>query len=182
VTRHVSWNIVTGTEIGDLAPDFALPGIRIQDGVAVHSEYRLSAARGRPIVLAFYPLDASKVCTEQLCSYQDQLAGFENLGAEVWGVSLQGVASHEEFAREQGLTFPLLEADVATAKSYGVMLGSLAIRRSVFIIDAEGVIRWKHVAMLGLTYRSAEQIREELRRLFPEPEAGQTRYALPPPE
>lgn len=173
---------MTGTDIGDLAPDFALPGIRVRDGVVTHSEYRLSAARGKPIVLAFYPLDASKVCTEQLCSYQDQLAGFENLGAEVWGVSLQGVESHEEFARTQGLTFPLLATDVDTAKSFGVMLGNLAIRRSVFIIDAEGVIRWKHVAMLGLTYRSAEQIREELRRLFPEPEVGQPRYALAPPE
>lgn len=173
---------MTGTEIGDLAPDFALPGIRFEDGVATHSEYRLSAARGRPIVLAFYPLDASKVCTEQLCSYQDQLKGFENLGAEVWGMSLQGVESHEEFAREQGLTFPLIAADIDTAKAYGVMLGNLAIRRSVFIIDGDGVIRWKHIAMLGLTYRSAEQIREELRRLFPEPTATQTRYALPPPE
>ncbi|WP_227000588.1 redoxin domain-containing protein [Protaetiibacter intestinalis] len=173
---------MTGTDIGDLAPDFTLPGIRIEDGTPVAAEYRLSAARGRPIVLAFYPLDASKVCTEQLCSYQDQLKGFENLGAEVWGISLQGVESHEEFARAQGITFPLLAADVATAKSFGVMLGSLAIRRSVFIIDAEGVIRWKHVAMLGLTYRSAETIREQLRLLFPEPEVGQTRFALAPPE
>lgn len=173
---------MTGTEIGDTAPDFTLPGIRIVDGVAQRSEFRLSAQRGAPLVLAFYPLDASKVCTEQLCSYQDQLKGFEDLGAQVWGISMQGVASHEGFAREQGITFPLLADTEGVARVYGVTLAGLAVRRSVFIIDADGVIRWKHVAMLGLTYRSAEQIREELRRLFPEPVVGQTRYNLAPPE
>lgn len=173
---------MTGTEIGDLAPDFALRGIRFQDGTVEHDEFRLSSRRGAPMVLAFYPLDASKVCTEQLCSYQDQLKGFEDLGAQVWGISLQGVESHEEFARAQGITFPLLADTEGVSSAYGVMLGNLAVRRSVFILDGDGVIRWKHVAMLGLTYRSAEQIREELRRLFPEPELGQTRYALPPPE
>ena len=173
---------MTGTEIGDIAPDFTLPGIRITNGVAERADFSLSAQRGAPVVLAFYPLDASKVCTEQLCSYQDQLKGFENLGAQVWGISLQGVASHEEFARAQGISFPLLADTEGVSRIYGVMLAGLAVRRSVFIIDAEGRIRWKHVAMLGLTYRSAETIREELRRLFPEPVVGQTRYALAPPE
>ncbi|TXK19588.1 peroxiredoxin [Homoserinibacter sp. GY 40078] len=173
---------MTGTDIGDIAPDFRLPGIRIRDGQTEHSEFALSAARGRPLVLAFYPLDASKVCTEQLCSYQDQLAGFRDLGAEVWGISPQGIESHEEFARAQGITFPLLADTAGVAREYGVMLAGLAVRRSVFILDGAGAIRWKHVAMVGLTYRSAEQIREELRRLFPTPDAAQTRYALPPPE
>lgn len=173
---------MTGTEIGDTAPDFTLSGIRFRDGTVQHEQFTLSAQRGAPLVLAFYPLDSSKVCTEQLCSYQDQLKGFEDLGAQVWGISLQGIESHEDFAKAQGITFPLLADTEGVSGAYGVMLGSLAVRRSVFIIDGDGVIRWKHVAMLGLTYRSAEQIREELRRLFPTPEAGQLRYALPPPE
>lgn len=172
---------MTGTEIGDIAPDFTLDGIRFQNGTVEHAPFSLAAARGKPLVLAFYPLDASKVCTEQLCSYQDQLKGFEDLGAQVWGISLQGVESHEDFARAQGISFPLLADTQGVSREYGVMLGNLAVRRSVFILDGDGVIRWKHVAMLGLTYRSAEQIREELRRLFPEPTVEQTRYALPPP-
>ena len=172
---------VTGTEIGDTAPDFTLAGIRFQNGTVEHVDFSLAAARGKPLVLAFYPLDASKVCTEQLCSYQDQLRGFEDLGAQVWGISLQGVESHEDFARAQGISFPLLADTAGVSRDYGVMLGSLAVRRSVFILDGDGVIRWKHVAMLGLTYRSAEQIREELRRLFPEPTASAQRFDLPPP-
>jgi peroxiredoxin Q/BCP len=172
---------VTGTEIGDTAPDFTLAGIRFQNGTVEHADFSLAAARGKPLVLAFYPLDASKVCTEQLCSYQDQLRGFEDLGAQVWGISLQGVESHEDFARAQGITFPLLADTAGVSRDYGVMLGNLAVRRSVFILDGDGVIRWKHVAMLGLTYRSAEQIREELRRLFPEPTATAQRFDLPPP-
>ena len=172
---------MTGTEIGDIAPDFTLDGIRFHDGHVERQPFSLAAARGKPIVLAFYPLDASKVCTEQLCSYQDQLKGFEDLGAQVWGISLQGVESHEDFARAQGISFPLLADTQGVSRDYGVMLGNLAVRRSVFILDGDGVIRWKHVAMIGLTYRSAEQIREELRRLFPEPTVDQTRYALPPP-
>src|ERR1700712_5155080 len=113
-----------GVEVGDVAPDFVLPGMRLVDGRVEHSEYRLSEHRGAPIVLAFYPLDGSKVCTEQLCSYQDQFAGFDALGAQIWGISLQGVESHEEFARNEGLTFPLLgDRRDGVAAAYGTMLG-----------------------------------------------------------
>ena len=170
---------MTGTELGDHAPDFTLAGIRFQNGTVEHADFSLAAARGKPLVLAFYPLDASKVCTEQLCSYQDQLRGFEDLGAQVWGISLQGVESHEDFARAQGITFPLLADTAGVSRDYGVMLGNLAVRRSVFILDGDGIIRWKHVAMIGFTYRKAAEIREQILRLFPAPSGSAFAFAPP---
>lgn len=171
--------IMGALEVGDRAPDVNLPGIRMVDGRFERDVYSLSDRRGRPVVLAFYPLDQSKVCTEQLCSYQDDFEGFEELGAEVWGISLQGVESHEEFAFKNGLTFPLLaDHRDGVAKAYGVQLGP-AVRRSVFIIDAEGIIRWKHVALLGFTYRRASEIREQILRLFPAPSGSAFAFAPP---
>ena len=168
-------------EVGESAPDFVLPGIQVVDGETRRRPFRLSEERGRPIVLAFYPLDQSKVCTEQMCSYQDNFAGFDALGAQVWGISVQGVESHEEFARKQGLGFPLLaDSRDGVAKTYGVStLGGLLTRRSIFIIDGAGVVRWKHVAMVGLTFRKADEIREQILHLFPAPSGGA--YALPAP-
>ncbi|HXR43272.1 MAG TPA: peroxiredoxin family protein [Pseudolysinimonas sp.] len=167
--------------IGDAAPDFALSGIQLVDGEIRHREFRLSEQRGAPIVLAFYPLDQSKVCTEQLCSYNDQFGGFDALGAQVWAISTQGIESHEEFARKQHLTFPLL-ADVrdGAARAYGVSsLGGLLTRRSVFVIDPQGIVRWKHVALVGFTFRSAEEIRQQILRLFPAPSGGAFAFAPP---
>ena len=168
-------------EIGELAPDFVLPGIQLVDGGLQRRPFRLSDQRGRPVVLAFYPLDQSKVCTEQLCSYQDNFDGFDALGAQVWAISVQGIESHEEFARKQRLTFPLLaDSRDGVAKTYGVStLGGLLTRRSIFVIDAGGVVRWKHVAMVGLTFRKADEIREQLLRLFPAPAGGT--FSLPAP-
>ena len=166
-------------EVGDRAPEVDLPGIRMVDGRFERDTYSLADRRGRPVVLAFYPLDQSKVCTEQMCSYQDDFEGFEELGAEVWGISLQGVESHEEFALKNGLTFPLLaDHRDGVAKDYGVALGP-SLRRSVFIIDAEGIIRWKHVALLGFTYRRASEIREQILRLFPAPSGSAFAFAPP---
>jgi peroxiredoxin Q/BCP len=168
-------------EVGAVAPDFRLPGLRVVDGFVERSEYRLSQHRGSPIVLAFYPLDASATCTRQLCEYEDEFDGFGALGADVWAISMQDLNSHEAFARNKSLSFPLLsDSRDGVASAYGVtMLGGVAIRRSVFIIDGEGVLRWKHVAAVGLNYRRAREIREKLLELFPAPTGGT--YALPAP-
>lgn len=168
-------------DVGDLAPDFVLPGIQVVDGEARRRPFRLSEERGHPMVLAFYPLDQSKVCTEQMCSYQDNFAGFDALGAQVWAISVQGIESHEEFARKQGLTFPMLaDSRDGVARTYGVStLGGLLTRRSIFIIDGAGYVRWKHVAMVGLTFRKADEIREQILRLFPAPSGGS--FSLPSP-
>lgn len=153
-------------EIGQLAPDFTLPGVAVHGEDARLRHFSLHEHRGAPLVLVFYPADSSPGCTAQLCAYQSGLAGFERLGAGVWAISRQSTTSHEAFARRQWLEFPLLadeRGDVADA--YGVGLLGVSVRRSVFILDAEGVVRWKHVALLGVTYPSAATIREQLQRL-----------------
>ena len=150
-------------EIGDIAPDFSLPGVRMVDGTAQKSTFCLSAKHGSPVVLAFYPGDETAVCTAQLCSYESELAGFEGLGAEVWAISKQGLASHEHFARHQGLSFPLLADENGVAvRRYGVGLKGLGLRRSVFVVDAAGLIAWKHVSLVGAKFQSAGVIQQAL--------------------
>ena len=95
-------------DVGQAAPDFTLPGVVLADGEAAQGEYTLSAQRGKPIVLAFYPGDNTAVCTRQLCSYTSGLESFTGFGATVWAISPQGLASHEQFARKYSLAFPLL--------------------------------------------------------------------------
>lgn len=154
---------MTTPEIGDIAPDFTLPGISMVDGEPQKSHFTLSQRRGHKVVLAFYPADNSPGCTVQLCSYQDEMDAFKELGAEVWGISRQASGSHEKFARSNRLGFPLLsdeKGDVVLA--YGVGLMGIGIRRSIFIIDEEGRLGWKHVSLVGATFQSAATLKREL--------------------
>jgi peroxiredoxin Q/BCP len=149
--------------VGQPAPDFTLPGVLLTDGEAVQSDYTLSAQRGNPLVLAFYPGDNTTVCTKQLCSYTSGLEAFTNFGATVWAISPQGLASHEQFARKYSLAFPLLaDEDLTVSRQYGITLGSAGLRRSVFVIDEAGILRWKHVTLVGLTFPSADSISAQL--------------------
>ena len=152
---------MSGPQAGEPAPEFALEGTS-PDGPRT---YALADLRGRPVVLAFYPGDDTPVCTAQLCSYQDDLARFAELDAVVLGISPQGLESHERFAARRGLTFPLLaDPDKAVAKRYGVST-PFGIRRAVFVVDSDGVVRWRHVATFGLTYQDTETITGVLRGL-----------------
>jgi peroxiredoxin Q/BCP len=136
--------------IGDTAPDFTLEG--------TGGSFTLSEHRGEIVVLLFYPGDETPVCTKQFCSYRD--TGLEGLGATVVGISAQDLASHEKFTSHHGLTVPLLaDADKRVAKSYGVSAPLLGTRRAVFVVDEEGVVRFKHVHMLGLDYLDADELR-----------------------
>jgi len=165
-------------EVGDLAPDFTLPGtIPGEDD----RKFTLSAARGRPIVLAFYPGDETPVCTRQLCSYQHDLDAVRDLDTTLWGISSQGLESHRKFQQHRRLSFPLLsDTDNTVFGAYG--LGSVLNRRAVFVIDAEGRIAWKHVSTTGLTYQKLDRITPVLRRLpvasaYPTETAKQAREA-----
>lgn len=141
-------------DIGTEAPDFVLDGTS-PDGRA---SYVLSDLRGRPVVLAFYPGDETPVCTAQLCSYQHDLDAFAEFDALVLGISAQNLDSHERFAARRGLTFPLLaDPDKTVARLYGAT-GPLGTKRAVFVVDADGIVRWKHVSTLGLTYQTTETI------------------------
>jgi peroxiredoxin Q/BCP len=148
---------------GDAAPDFTLPGT--VDGQ--RADYTLSAQRGHPIVLAFYPGDETLVCTKQLCSYQDDISVFSGLGAQLWGISSQDIDSHEAFQRNRKLTFPLLDdVNNEVFAAYGLGLG-MARRRAIFVIDGNGKIAWAHVSRLGLSYQKTDVIAAVLKDLQP---------------
>ena len=139
-------------KVGDTAPAFSLPS---NTGATVS----LSDFSGKPVVVVFYPGDDTAVCTKQLNSYNDDLAQFEALDAQVIGISAQDVASKERFAEKYGFRFPLLaDTDKKVAEAYGI-LGPMGFpRRSVFIVDANGVVRYAHKAIAGLTFRPVDEL------------------------
>ncbi len=145
--------------IGDPAPPFTLPG-------AGGQSVSLSDYAGHPVVLVFYPGDDSPVCTKQLNAYNDGLDQFAALEAQIVGISAQDVASKDAFVAKHGFDFPLLaDTDKEVAAAYGT-LGPIGFpRRSTFIIDADGVIRYAHRAIAGLTYRPVSELIQELDKL-----------------
>jgi peroxiredoxin Q/BCP len=152
-------------EIGSPAPDFTLPSLELVDGEARRDRATLSAQRGHPVVIAFYPGDDTAVCTRQMCAYSNDLDVFRELDAVVWGISPQDLDSHESFARKYSLGFPLLaDVDRAVIRAYGVtgILGQ-AVRRSVFVVDADGIVRWRHVGLVGVTFPSAATIAAQVK-------------------
>ena len=143
--------------VGDRAPDFTLPG-------TAGKSYSLSDYAGRTVVVVFYPGDDTPVCTKQLVCYNNELAQFTDIGAEVLAISAQDVASHEKFAAKHGFKFPLLsDTDKSVAGLYGT-LGPLGFpRRSVFVVDPAGIVRYAHKAIAGLTFRSVDELVEAVR-------------------
>jgi peroxiredoxin Q/BCP len=100
-----------------------------------------------------------------MCSYSSGLEEFVDLGATVWGISPQDIDSHEHFARKHDLRLPLLaDVDRTVVKAYGIGLGN-SLRRAIFIVDGEGIVRYRHVALVGVTYRSLDTLKRELSAL-----------------
>ncbi len=139
-------------EEGTSAPDFTLPA---DDGTKV----KLSALRGSPVVLYFYPKDDTPGCTKEACSFRDLHRDLQKLGAKVLGVSPDDAASHAKFRDKFSLNFPLLvDDDHKVAEKYGAwreknMYGkkSMGIQRSTFLIDVHGRVAkvWKAVKVDG---------------------------------
>ena len=132
-------------KVGAAAPDFTL-----KDGNG--DEWRLSANRGKVVVLLFYPGDETPICTRQMCSVRDRWEDYSTTGAEVVGISADSVESHQKFAEHHELPLRLLsDPSAEVANLYGarsLIPGKVA--RSVFVIDANGVMRYRDVRPLGL--------------------------------
>jgi thioredoxin-dependent peroxiredoxin len=144
--------------VGEPAPDFELDGT---DG-----PFRLGDHRGERVVLLFYPLDDSPVCTKQFCSYRDRHDELDSLDATVVGISGGNLDSHESFRDKHGLTVPLLaDTDRAVAKAYGVHRAVIGTRRAAVIVDEEGIVRYRHDHALGLDFQSVDDLRAALDRL-----------------
>ena len=144
--------------IGDQASDFDLPGTGGRN-------YSLSEYRGQPVVLVFYPGDNTPVCTRQLNEYTSDIDKFAEVGAQVLAISPQSVKSHEGFANDQGgFGFPLLaDEDKAVGIAYGIIGPVGFYRRSVFVTDGKGVIRYAHRAVGGLTFRPTNELVDAVR-------------------
>jgi peroxiredoxin len=131
-------------DVGSKAPDFTLTN---QDREPV----TLSALRGRPVVLAFFPAAFSSVCTKELCTFQDQLARLNQTTARVFGISVDTFFTLKAFQADQKLAFPLLsDFNKQVIRDYGVfnedMIGLKGIaRRAVFVLDRDGVVRHREV-------------------------------------
>ena len=132
---------------GTPAPDFALNATPDQ-------VLRLSELRGRPVILAFYPADWSPVCGDQVTLYNEMLSEFRDYGAELVGISVDGVWCHGAFARDRKLHFPLLsdfEPKGAVSRQYGVYRDEDGTsERALFVLDADGIIRWSYCSPISV--------------------------------
>jgi peroxiredoxin Q/BCP len=145
--------------VGDKAPDFELEGTGLRT-------YSLGDYRGDGVILAFYPGDFTPVCTRQFCSYRDDGDRIESLGVPMIGISPQPVESHERFSEHHSLTVPLLsDPGKKVAGAYGVVGPGGFIRRSIFLVDREGVVRYRHVALFGLRYQDVGDLERAVARL-----------------
>lgn len=132
---------------GTPAPDFTLPQ---NPGAPL----RLSGLRGRPVILLFYPADWSPVCGDEVALFNEVLPEFQRHGAELIGISVDGVWCHRAFKEARNLRFPLLadfEPKGAVSRAYGVYRAQDGIsERALFVIDAEGIIRWSYLSPIGV--------------------------------
>jgi peroxiredoxin Q/BCP len=147
---------VARIKVGEPAPDFDLRGTGDRT-------FRLADYRGRWLVLAFYPGDFTPVCTRQFCSYRDAADRLDELDAEVLGISPQSLDSHERFRDRHGLTVPLLaDPERTMIRAYGVLGPGGMVRRSIFIVDPQGIVRYRRLALLGLHYQDVDDLKEAL--------------------
>jgi peroxiredoxin len=150
------------------APDFTLPS---GPGETVS----LRDFRGRPVILAFYPADWSPVCGDQLALYNEVFPEFQRYGAELLGVSVDGVWCHKAYAENRKLHFSLLadfEPKGAVARAYGVYRdGDGITERALFVIAGDGTIRWSYVSPIDVN-PGADGILQALDELEP---SGATR-------
>jgi glutaredoxin-dependent peroxiredoxin len=131
-------------ELGSKAPDFTLTSHERQP-------VSLSAQRGRPVILAFFPAAFSSVCTKEMCTFRDALARLNGANAQVFGISVDTFFTLKAYHDAQNLTFPLLsDFNKQAIRDYGVfnddMIGLKGIaKRAVFVIDQDGVVRHREV-------------------------------------
>lgn len=145
---------MTKVGLGDVAPTFEADAT---DG----QRFSLQRHRGAPVVLVFYPGDATPVCTRQLKNYTEDSANFEAVGAEMVAISPQGLESHEAFKTKESLGMPLLhDANKEIGQAYGIV-GPLGFyRRSVFVIGPDGRIAYARRGLAGLSYVPASELLE----------------------
>ena len=144
--------------VNERAPDFCLQS---DSG----EEYCLSDHAGHRVLLVFYPGDNTPVCTAQLCEYRDGIESFAGLGVSVVGISSDNLESHQKFRSKHDLPFVLLsDPDLEVAKLYGSK-GTFGMKRAVFLIDENGIVRYAHIEALAVFRRRANELLEVIEKL-----------------
>jgi peroxiredoxin Q/BCP len=116
-------------KVGDIAPDFET------------DEFKLSATRGKIVVLYFYPKDDTPLCTTEAQQFAARIDDFNAIGAEIIGVSRDSKSSHQKFKEKNKLPFALISDNKALTSQYGVA-GFMWTKRTTFLIDREGKIAY----------------------------------------
>jgi peroxiredoxin len=134
---------VTQTEpaVGAPAPDFTLPS-------TAGGTFTLSSQRGeKHVLLAFFPLAFTSVCTTEMCAFGEDATKFESKDTVVYGVSVDHTASQRAFQKAAGFTTPVLsDFHREVSRLYGVLLEPQGFsKRAYFLVDKNGLVRWKHV-------------------------------------
>ncbi|MDB5605507.1 MAG: Alkyl hydroperoxide reductase subunit C-like protein [Bradyrhizobium sp.] len=146
---------------GTAAPNFSLR-------VTPDQDLTLSDLRGKPVILAFYPADWSPVCGDQMTLYNEILPEFHRHGAELLGISVDGVWCHAAFARDRRLHFPLLsdfEPKGEVARRYlAYRAGDGVSERALFVLDRSGMIAWSYLSPVAVN-PGADGILDALEKL-----------------
>jgi len=153
-------------EVGNRAPDFTLPDPALK-------MTSLQDFRGKKVVLAFFPAALSPVCTKEMCSFRDSFAEISQAGAQVVAVSIDGPFANKQFTEMHGLNFPVLSDYSRDAvRKYGVVMPDLlhvkqynAAKRSVFIIDPTGIVKYKWVSDNPLIEPNYDEIKQVIRSI-----------------
>jgi len=153
-------------EVGSKAPDFTLP----DPGLNMKS---LQDFRGKKVVLAFFPAAMSPVCTKEMCSFRDSFAELSQAGAQVVAVSIDGPFANKQFTEMHGLNFPVLSDYARDAvRKYGVVMPDLlhvkqynAAKRSVFVIDPNGTVKYKWVSDNPLIEPNYDEIKQVIKSI-----------------
>jgi peroxiredoxin len=147
--------------VGDSAPDFELDSTSGE-------KVRLSSFKGKKsVLLAFYPLDFTPTCTNENCAFTAEYDKFEKAGSVVLPISVDSIPTHKEFRAKHQMSHDLLsDFSRQTSEDYGVLIPERNFtQRAYFLIDKDGVVRWKHVeAELGHS-RSNEELLSEINKL-----------------
>lgn len=152
-------------KVGDKAPHFTLRASDL-------SEVRLDDYSGKNVVILFFPLAFTGVCTAELCSVRDDLSLYNELNADILGVSIDSPFVLAKFKEEQSYNFPLLsDFNKDVSRAYGCLYEEFVLglkgvsKRSAFVVDGEGVIRYAEVLDNAGEQPNFEKIKETLNSL-----------------
>ena len=151
--------------VGDKAPDFELVDTEMKMRT-------LSEFQGKKIVLSFFVAASSPICEKELCTFRDSLDDMSNLGAQVVAISNDGPFANKAFAEKHNLKFPILgDYQSKTIRDYDILMPDLlhikdynAAKRSIFIINEDGMIGYKWVSDDPLVEPNYDEIKEFLKK------------------